>query len=192
MCMVSSGGFICRSKKPITRMSNVPASNHAPLPPHHSFLLLSLTHTHMFCCRFCCWFQQCTQWWQRICSTKQTLCTSATFSGRCFRFSKSLLEVREYDMWHDSWLIATRRPFIQHGSCTWDMTHDSLIWDNSYKTWLIHVGHDSFILDITYSYETRLIQMRHVVSICNMRLCWCKTVYWYETWLIHMRLDSFI
>jgi len=40
-------------------------------------------------------------------------------------------------------------------SCrTWDMTH-------SYETWLMHMRHDSFIWDMTHLYETWLTHMRH-------------------------------
>jgi len=43
------------------------------------------------------------------------------------------------------------------------MRHDSFIWDmtHSYETRLIHMRHDSFIWDTTHSYETRLIHMWH-------------------------------
>ena len=55
---------------------------------------------------------------------------------------------------------------MTHSYKTWliHIRHDSFIWDmtHSYKTWLIHIRHDSFISDMTHSYKTWLIHTLHV------------------------------
>jgi len=59
----------------------------------------------------------------------------------------------------------------------------SLIY-HSYGTWLIHMGHHSFIWDMTHSYVTWLIRMRHDSFTRDM-------THSYETWLVHMWHASF-
>ena len=58
------------------------------------------------------------------------------------------------------------------------MRRDSFIWDmtHSYETWFIHMRHDSFIWDVTHSYETWLIHMRRDSFIWDV-------THSYETWL---------
>ena len=54
---------------------------------------------------------------------------------------------------------------IGYSHLTWliHMGHDSFIWDmtHSYRTWLIHMGHDSFIWDMTHSYRVFTCDMTH-------------------------------
>ena len=59
-------------------------------------------------------------------------------------------------MWHDSFIRDMTRPYVTH----------------SYGTWLIHMGHDSFICDMTHSYVTCLIHMWHDSFIWGSPCIW--------------------
>jgi len=62
---------------------------------------------------------------------------------------------------------------------------------HSYETWLIHMRHDSFTLDMTHSYETWLICSRYD-SLFRMRQnsFICDMTHSYETWRI--QTDSYV
>jgi len=78
-----------------------------------------------------------------------------------------------------------------YGSSMWDMTH-------SYETWLIYMRHDSCIWNMTHSYEIWLIyrKMTHSYGtwLIHMRYdtFMCDMTHSCETWLIHIRHDLFI
>jgi len=77
-----------------------------------------------------------------------------------------------------------------------------------YATWLIHMGQDSFIWDVTRSYGTWLVHIGHdpypFIGLHNVECCLfacgiighdsfiCDMTHSYGTWLIHMGRDSFI
>jgi len=88
-------------------------------------------------------------------------------------------------MWCHNELLVWRVGVISFNP-TCDMTY-------SYGTWLLHMGHDSFICDITDSHGTWL---NHVVSWWRVGVIsfnpTCDMTHSYGTWLIHMGHDLFI
>jgi len=80
----------------------------------------------------------------------------------------------------ESWLICVEHTSIWPDVCTFmcDIPH-------LYGTWIIYMGHESFIWDINHLYGTWIIYMGHESFIWDMN-------HLYGTWIIFMGHEPFI
>ena len=109
-----------------------------------------------------------------------------------------------YNAWHDSLICDTTHWYV---TCLIDMWHYSYRWSLMIKstwvrdikschpwmngTWLIHMWHGSYILDV--SRFCRPLSITHIYVWCNVGddLYICDLTHWYVTWLIDMWRDSY-
>jgi len=101
----------------------------------------------------------------------------------------------EEDIAYEKWLMHKRSDWFIWDMAYWYrtwLTHTRHEWfvTDSYETWRIHMGHDSFI----FIHVTYIVHVLSHVTICLLctyvpyvgLLCTC------ETWLIHMRHGLFV
>jgi len=98
--------------------------------------------------------------------------------------------IREGSLW-DSFICNKCEMTHLYGTWLIHMGHGSFIRDMSFicdMTWRIHVGHGLFIWDMTHSCGTWLMHVRHDSLMCHM----CEMTHSYGTWYIHMGHDAFM